>query len=166
MDIKSLINYDPETGRMTWAVDFMAGVHTRRAGDTVTMRKDSWGHLHFRALGVVYNAAQTAWEIYHGTAIPDGMLIDHKNCDKTDNRIENLRLATPLQNAQNASLRKDSRTGIKGVRFIEKTGRYMARVCNDGKRVFLGTFDTAEAAGFAAEQFRQRHHREFANSGN
>lgn len=40
------------------------------------------------------------WE-YHNGKIPDGMMIDHIDMDKSNNGISNLRLVTPKQNREN-----------------------------------------------------------------
>ena len=45
-----------------------------------------------------YYAHRVIWEMFNGE-IPEGMEIDHINCDKHDNRIENLQLVTRKQNA-------------------------------------------------------------------
>lgn len=69
------------------------------------------------------------WEMTHGP-IPKGHVIDHMNGDPTDNRIENLRLATGSQNSRNQS--------GKGDRFLPKCVSLSARgqviVTVDGKR--------------------------------
>lgn len=68
-------------------------------------------------------------------------LIDHKNRDKQDNRVENLRLATPSQNAQN----QERARGFKGVSQL-KTGRWMARICREYTSYYLGVYKTKEEA--------------------
>ncbi len=165
MNILDLINYDPETGKLTWARDFMAGVHARKAGQAVTMRPDTHGHLTFRALGNVYKATNTIWAKYYGSDVPAGYIIDHKNGKRDDNRICNLRLATVNQNMHNCSIRKDSTTGVKGVSFNKQIGKYIARVIVNNKRHYLGTFSSINEAESAAIAFRNEHHKEFANHG-
>lgn len=74
--------------------------------------------------------------------------IDHINGKKDDNRIENLRPADYSSNQVNTANRK-SASGIRGVRVVKKTGRWMARVYKNGKEIRVGTFATPEEASSA-----------------
>lgn len=73
--------------------------------------------------------------------------IDHINGDPRDNRRCNLRIATPKQNSRNASLRKDSSTGFKGVHYRKNRNSFVALIRVDNKLKYLGSFkDPNEAA--------------------
>ncbi len=90
---------------------------------------------------------RVVWEQAHGP-IPAGMHIDHINGVKSDNRLENLRLATPTQNCQNRRVAQSNNasTGLLGAYLNKKTGRYYSRIHVDGKSRSLGYFGTAEEA--------------------
>ena len=47
------------------------------------------------------------YECYHG-AIPEGMVIDHINDNKYDNRLKNLQLCTQQQNCKKSAANRDS----------------------------------------------------------
>lgn len=92
-----------------------------------------------------YYAHRLAWIYEHG-AIPEGMQIDHINRDPHDNRIANLRLASPALNSANCVGK--SKLGLpKGVALHRKSGRYHATIRHGGKRHSLGYHDTPETAG-------------------
>lgn len=70
---------------------------------------------------------------------------EHKNGNTLDNRRENLRFATPSQNAANKKLIVTNTSGFRGVTQVA-SGRYKAQIGIRGKRFALGIRDTAEAA--------------------
>lgn len=78
--------------------------------------------------------------------IMQGDLIDHINGNGLDNRKSNLRLADKSLNAINSKIRSDNSTGYRGVTFNKKTKKYMAEISRNGKRTYLGLFNTAEEA--------------------
>jgi hypothetical protein len=87
----------------------------------------------------------------------EGLVVDHINGNSLDNRLSNLRLATPRQNAQNSKIRKHNKSGYKGVSFCKCTGKWVARIKVSGVYLNLGRFDTPELASAAyikcADQF-------------
>ena len=67
----------------------------------------------------------------------------------SDNRIANLRLATHTENQHNVGVRRDNKTGHKGVRYYSQTGKWIAGIRVDGIHRHLGSFPTKEAAAAA-----------------
>jgi hypothetical protein len=87
--------------------------------------------------------------------------LDHINGIKHDNRIANLRQATPKENAFNRGAHKNNTSGYKGVCFYKKNGKYQATV----NGIYLGRFDTPELAHAAYCAEADRLHGEFVNHG-
>lgn len=78
-----------------------------------------------------------------------GMVVDHINGDPLDNRRSNLRVCSMSQNLVNSSQGR-----MPGVFTCKQTGRFGARTAVEGKRVFLGRFDTFELAAAAVSNYR------------
>jgi HNH endonuclease/AP2 domain len=91
-----------------------------------------------------------------------GQKVDHINGNKLDNRKENLRLATPAQNAMNIGLRRNNTSGLKGVRFEERRDKWRAEIKVNYKNVFLGYFDNKFDAAKAYNDAAIKYHGEFA----
>ncbi len=72
--------------------------------------------------------------------------VDHIDNCKTNNSIANLRWATSVQNNQNASMRKDNTSGIKGVSWNKNAKKWKATISIDGIRITLGYFTKLEDA--------------------
>lgn len=98
------------------------------------------GYIGIQINNKKYQAHRLIW-VYHYGKIPAGMEIDHKNRDRSDNRIENLRLVTLQEN-------KFNRKG-KGYSYIKSSGKYKAQIKLNGKNINLGHFDTPEDASEA-----------------
>ena len=90
---------------------------------------------------------------------------DHINLDTLDNRRSNLRVATSAENHRNQGVRRDSRSGFKGVGWHKPTNKWQARIRLNGSRKSLGFFATPEAAHDAYCKAAAELHGEFANTG-
>ena len=91
--------------------------------------------------------------------------IDHIDGNKSNNKIENLRLATKSQNCLNKKITTLNTTGCKGVRFRKDTGKYETRISYNKNRIILGSFDNLELADLVAKEARDKYHKGFANHG-
>lgn len=78
--------------------------------------------------------------------VADDVLVDHRDGDGLNNRRGNLRAATPVQNQQNSGIRKDNKSGFKGVGWHKAANGWVANITLNGKRKHLGVFPSAEAA--------------------
>jgi len=92
-----------------------------------------------------YRAHRIIWEMFNGP-VPEGMIIDHIDGDKLNNRIENLRVCTHVLNSNNRVFKKTSNLPV-GVR--KHRGCFEARIRFNNKEIYLGRFKTAEEAGNA-----------------
>lgn len=95
----------------------------------------------------------------------DHRIIDHVNGNKIDNRRCNLRICTKAQNGYNQKAQRTNTTGYKGVMRHKQTGRYIAQIGHEGKKIHLGSFSTAAEAYAAFCEAAQQLHGEFANFG-
>jgi len=72
--------------------------------------------------------------------------VDHKDNDKVNNKLENLRWATHQENVQNQSMSKRNTSKVKGVHFDKQNQKWRAVIKFDGKVTHLGYFRTIEEA--------------------
>lgn len=87
---------------------------------------------------------------------------DHKNLNPLDNRKENLRLATPAENAQNRSKSTRNTSGIIGVSWNTKRQVWVAQLTFENKHLFLGYFINKTDAILARLNAEKKYHKEFA----
>lgn len=92
---------------------------------------------------------------------PEGMLTDHINQDKLDNRRENLRHCTHAENMRNVSSWRTNTSGHKGVAWNKKDKRWIAYVVYNGRNIHLGEFIEKEDAIKARQDSVKKYHKEF-----
>ena len=139
--LTDLLTYCSETGHFIWNKNMKGSV---KAG-AVAGSRHSRGYTTIRVNGVDFLAHRLAFYI-SGQEINDDLHIDHINGNKTDNRLCNLRIATFSENNQNIAVKKNSKTGYKGVCFDAKRNLYRARVRARNKVHWVGYFKTPEDA--------------------
>ena len=91
--------------------------------------------------------------------------IDHIDGNQQNNKWSNLREATKSQNMMNTKTYSTSLTGVKGVTFIKRTGRYLCRICKEGIHYRSPSFKTIDEAEEWIEFVRPILHGEFAFGG-
>jgi hypothetical protein len=124
---------------------------------------DGYVRRHFRAAGKYAGRALMHRQLL-GLDPSDKRVVDHANGIKTDNRRANLRICTKNENGYNQGPQRNNTTGYKGVTFHKKTGRFMAQIRGDGKKHYIGLFDTALEAHEAYQAAATRLHGEFARA--
>lgn len=134
--LKTLVNYDAQTGVFTWNLSR----RRCRSGDRTGCRMKN-GYVCIRLDDILYTAHRLAW-LYMTGAWPTAQ-VDHINNDRADNRFCNLREATNAQNAQNRK-RKDNKSGFPGVR--KENNKWLAEIKLNYASRRLGLFDTPEQA--------------------
>lgn len=121
----------------------------------------SKGYLNVRFAKRLHKAHRVVWEMFNGP-IPIGMQVDHINGDKTDNRLENLRLATNAENARNSGPQRNNTSGLIGVSMRKANNRWVSYIQANGNRISLGEFDTKGLAAVARAKAAIRYHGKFA----
>ncbi len=86
--------------------------------------------------------------LWHKGYIPEHN-IDHINGIKTDNRIENLREASPSCNNLNSGKRVDNKSGVRGVSWSRKDNRWVAILWRNKKRGVFGYYKEFSEAALA-----------------
>lgn len=90
--------------------------------------------------------------------IPDGLEIDHIDCDGLNNRRGNLRVVDHTLNQRNKRLSERNTSGYVGVSFHKKSGRWRADINVNGRQKSLGTFtDPIDAAAAYDNAVRKYH---------
>lgn len=139
--IKEILNYDPETGVFTWKVTRSNNAKKGEIAGTYSRGKYDYNLIYINSKA--YLAHRLAWRYMTGED-PIG-LIDHINGNTLDNRFSNLRKCDVQQNQFNSKCRVTNKSGFKGV-TTHKDGKFSARIMHNGMQVYLGYFDTPEAA--------------------
>ena len=124
-----------------------------KAGSEVVIKPHHTGYLYvsIKVGEKKHNISlhRMAWTL-HNKCKPSGF-IDHINHDKSDNRIENLREVTKVQNNRNKSMCKLNTSGNTGVSWHKRDNIWEARIKVDYKQVYLGRFNSKEDAIKARE---------------
>lgn len=144
-DVRRLIAYEPITGRLTWLprsgnLQFNGKYAGKEAG---TRRPNGYIQVSINYRTNV-RAHHVAWVLTHGDW--PTLDIDHIDGDRSNNAINNLRLATPSQNSANSFRRDKNTSGYKGVSWRRRAKPWSAHIKHMGKSRYLGSFaDPAEA---------------------
>lgn len=150
---RRLLRYDEETGFLFWRErvpsmgfserlcnTFNASFAGKRAGNVHKSRSMSpYIDRQIKVMGKSYGEHRVAWAIAYGEQPPD--LIDHKDRNPLNNRLDNLRASSFFDNTKNASKYSNNASGAPGVTWNKWHHKWQAQSRMRGKTVHLGYFD-------------------------
>lgn len=153
--LREVLTYDPVVGRLTWLPRPGCARSDRSGLRAGTVRKDGYRGVSVDRVNLLEHLA--IWCLVTGRWPRHE--IDHRNRIRDDNRWCNLREATPKQNKENSTLRRDNKLGVKGV--AKDRNQFVAYIYHHKKRLILGRFS---CLADAAEARRQGESRLFTHS--
>ena len=151
--VKELFDY--RDGKLFWKTN--KGSQGLAGAEAGALRDDG-----YRLIGVdgrLYRAHKLIW-LWHRNELPE--LLDHIDNDPTNNRIENLRIATRSENGFNSGARTNTKSGIKGVWWHQKNEKWRVSIYVNGRPTDFGCYEDLELAELVAIEARNKYHGAFA----
>lgn len=156
--LREYLHYNAKTGVITWRKKPSRGILVGSVAGTPKGPGNEY--LVFQIKGTLYRAHRVAWALYYGEWPPDEL--DHKNRQRADNRIKNLRLATRSTNAANGPGHLKKR--LKGT-GIMRNGKWSAQIGVNRKKIHLGCFHTEQEAHDAYVAAAEKHFGAYSSPG-
>jgi hypothetical protein len=153
--LREYLNYDPVNGIIQWTISPQLAIPAGTRAGTISL----FGYRKILLKRRSYKATRIAHFLMTGQWPAPDVDVDHINGNRSDDRWVNLRLCDRSQNMINSKLRKNNKTGVRGV-HTTKTG-YRARIDKDGKGYYLGSFATIEEAKRAYDAAAARLHGDY-----
>jgi hypothetical protein len=157
-ELQERFTYDPAVGRLFYTtapcrnqpqrVGTPAGGPHREGGWAVSYKSS------------IYLHCRLVWMYIYGQD-PGDLEIDHINGDRSDDRIENLRLATRQQQQWNVRRTRSNTSGHKGVSYYKRIQKWRAYIRVENKHKHLGYFDTKEEAALVYKAASMSLHGDF-----
>lgn len=79
----------------------------------------------------------------------DDYIVDHIDGEGTNNLLSNLRVVKQKENTWNRATPSNNTSGVKGVSWVSRSGKWISRITHNGKRITLGTFENFQDAVLA-----------------
>ncbi|MCK4816681.1 HNH endonuclease [bacterium] len=136
--LKSILNYDKDTGIFTWRVSRNNRIKAGDLAGTLTSKGYIQVGIKIDGIALLYGAHRLAW-LYEYGKFPSKD-IDHINHDRLDNRICNLREADQKINQKNRTINKNNKSGFTGVSWHKNRNRWQATICVNKTIIHLGSF--------------------------
>ena len=146
--------FDYKDGNLLWKIKKSNRV---KVGDIVGS-KNNEGYIQTNLNGGRYKVHRLIW-MWHYGFFPE--LIDHIDHNPSNNKIENLRIATQAENFRNRPKQSNNTSGFKGVSFHKDRKKFQAKIKINGKQIYLGLFQSAKEAHDVYCLAAKQHHAEF-----
>ena len=118
-ELLRVLNYNPETGIFIWLIFRRRAEGVKKypmtIAGTVSRKPQGKSYLNIKYKTITYGCQRLAWFFTYTEFPPKGFLVDHIDGDTLNNKITNLRLLTPSENAKNIVL--TNKDGLKYCKY-------------------------------------------------
>lgn len=133
----SLFEYDESSPScLRWKVSRVGG-RGIKDGD-VAGSIDGKGYWRVGLSGKEYRVHRIVYQLVTGEVLSDHLQVDHRDRDRLNNNISNLRLVTNQQNQFNKGLLRNNTSGITGVVWYKTTNKWKVQMRLDKRTKHLG----------------------------
>lgn len=152
--VKELLNYDPASGNFTWLVSRRCVRAGSAAGYKINLKSKK------TYIGICidvkrYLAHRIAF-LYMNGYMPKRE-VDHINGNSSDNRWENLRDVSRVENMRNCKIFRNNSSGVCGVSWVKSRSKWHATIMLHGKTKHIGYFDDISKAFLARQNANIEH---------
>lgn len=172
--LRQLLKYDPEEGKLYWVrrptsmfkpsrikqgvrtAEWSANKwNTRFAGKEAFTATRNDGYRIGSVNGRLLRAHRVAWVVHYGEWPAED--IDHIDGDPTNNRINNLRDVSNLENHRNEKKSANNTSGFNGVHWDAANKKWRALIKVNFRNICLGRHDSFDAAVAARKAANARY---------
>ncbi|MEZ9229987.1 HNH endonuclease [Vibrio amylolyticus] len=146
-ELAGLLNYDPKDGTLHWNSN--PSPYLNYIGKEAGAKHGKW---QVKYKGKRHQASILAWVITHGEM--PSKRVQHLDNNPLNIKLENLALATHREYTRKQCLKRNNRSGVKGVCWDKSRNKWLVTIKKDYKPIFIGRYDDfseAVAARKAAE---------------
>lgn len=152
-ELLKLLIYDPDTGKLFWLSRDLSMFNSKRdyiwwnnrfANKEAFTSDNGDGYKVGSINGKNFKAHKVIWLLVYGETPKDQ--IDHINGDRSDNRLENLRMVSFLDNMKNQKMRSTNTSGHTGVYWYKRYDKWVAKINQNNKQITVGYFISKEDA--------------------
>lgn len=163
---------DPMAGVLRWKpreeTCYRVATWNKRFAGKVAGRANGRGYtcIVVQVDGVRYHvvAHRLIWAMTFGEWVDLFFEVDHRNNIRNDNRVLNLRVCLPVENAKSRLLNANSTSGFKGVTWVDRYAKWGVQIFIDGHSRFQGYFDDPVEAAQAYDRAALVNFGEFART--
>lgn len=150
--LKECLEYNPETGILIWKnrpSTHFKNIHTFKKWNKIYPGKEAGclGIYGYRSITIcmkTYPSHRLAF-LYMCGYIPEND-VDHKDCNRDNNKWINLREVSRSCNMQNQKVRINSTSRITGVYFNKNCNKWISHIKILGRDIRLGSFESFQDA--------------------
>lgn len=129
-------------------VEYLVGICSWNVG------KDGYAHGNVNGKTVKMHRILTSAE--------SGSVVDHINHNRSDNRMDNLRICSQSENMKNTKWNSRNTSGAKGVSFHKARRKYQVNIRVNNHLIHIGYFEDLQSAIEARKTAESKYFGEFA----